>query len=44
MKNWFTSQRIFNLANTLNLLFGLLAAIALGLQFRRGARPEEISL
>jgi hypothetical protein len=27
---------IFNLANTLNLIFGLLAAIALGLQFRRG--------
>jgi hypothetical protein len=27
---------IFNLANTLNLIFGLLAALALGLQFRRG--------
>jgi hypothetical protein len=26
---------IFNLANTLNLAFGLLAAVALGLQFRR---------
>jgi hypothetical protein len=25
---------IFNLANTLNLVFGLLAAIALGIQFR----------
>ena len=29
---------IFSLANTLNLLFGLLAAVALGLQLRRG--PE----
>jgi hypothetical protein len=28
---------VFNLANTLNLVFGLLAAISLGLQFRRGA-------
>jgi hypothetical protein len=31
---------IFNLANTLNLIFGLLAAISLGLQFRRGQRVE----
>jgi hypothetical protein len=29
---------IFNLANTLNLVFGLLAALALGLQFRREPR------
>jgi hypothetical protein len=29
---------IFNLANTLNLMFGLLAAVALGLQFRRAPR------
>ncbi|MGD2159445.1 MAG: hypothetical protein PVG32_21390 [Anaerolineales bacterium] len=29
---------IFNLANTLNLVFGLLAAIALGLQFRRSQK------
>ena len=28
---------IFGLANTLNLLFGLLAAVALGLQLRRGS-------
>ena len=28
---------IFSLANTLNLIFGLLAAIALGLQLRRGS-------
>ncbi len=32
---------IFGLANTLNLLFGLLAAVALGLQLRRGS---EITL
>jgi hypothetical protein len=31
---------IFNLANTLNLVFGLLAAISLGLQFRRGQQVE----
>ena len=30
---------IFNLANTLNLLFGLLAAVALGIQLRQGRRP-----
>jgi hypothetical protein len=32
---------IFSLANTLNLLFGLLAAIALALQLRRG---EEVGM
>jgi len=32
---------IFSLANTLNLIFGLLAAIALGLQLRRG---DEVAL
>jgi hypothetical protein len=32
---------IFNLANTLNLLFGLLAAVALGLQFRRA--PQQVA-
>jgi hypothetical protein len=32
-----TQAGIFNLANTLNLVFGLLAAISLGFQFRRGA-------
>jgi hypothetical protein len=31
---------ILNLANTLNLFFGLLAAVALGLQLRKQARPE----
>ena len=31
---------IFNLANTLNLIFGLLAAVALGIQLRRGRDPE----
>ncbi len=30
---------VFNLANTLNLLFGLLAAVALGFQLRQGWRP-----
>jgi hypothetical protein len=30
---------IFNLANTLNLIFGLLAAVALGMQFRRAQQP-----
>ena len=30
---------IFNLANTLNLVFGLLAAAALGLQFRQSKAP-----
>lgn len=30
---------IFNLANTLNLLFGALAAISLGLQLRQALRP-----
>jgi hypothetical protein len=29
---------LFNLANTLNLIFGLLAAISLGLQFRKSAQ------
>ena len=29
---------IFNLANTLNLILGLLAAVALGLQFRQKAQ------
>jgi hypothetical protein len=29
---------VFNLANTLNLVFGLLAAVSLGLQFRRAPR------
>jgi len=29
---------IFNLANSLNLVFGLLAAVALGMQFRRAPR------
>ncbi len=33
---------IFSLANTLNLLFGLLAAVALGLQLRRSR--EEVVL
>lgn len=32
---------IFNLANTLNLVFGLLAAVALGLQFRSGRKAEK---
>lgn len=37
---------IFNLANTLNLIFGLLAAVALGIQILRGltsssARPSQ---
>lgn len=32
---------VFNLANTLNLLFGLLAAAALGLQFRRA--PQAVA-
>jgi hypothetical protein len=31
---------IFNLANSLNLIFGLLAAISLGLQFRRSQQVE----
>jgi hypothetical protein len=31
---------IFNLANSLNLILGLLAAISLGLQFRRGQQVE----
>ncbi|GAB4529998.1 MAG: hypothetical protein Kow0063_07600 [Anaerolineae bacterium] len=30
---------IFNLANTLNLVLGLLAAVSLGWQLRRSARP-----
>lgn len=30
---------IFSLANTLNLIFGLLASVALGLQFRSSAAP-----
>jgi hypothetical protein len=30
---------VFNLANTLNLVFGLLAAVSLGLQFRRTPQP-----
>jgi hypothetical protein len=34
---------IFNLANTLNLLFGLLAAVALGLQFRPGQNPKVVN-
>jgi hypothetical protein len=32
---------IFNLANTLNLLLGLLAAVALGLQFRQA--PQAVA-
>ena len=32
---------IFNLANTLNLVFGLLAAVALGLQFR--PEPRQVA-
>ena len=32
---------IFNLANTLNLVLGLLAAVALGLQFRRA--PQAVA-
>ena len=32
---------IFNLANTLNLIFGLLAAIALGLQLRQGISSKN---
>jgi hypothetical protein len=32
---------IFNLANTLNLIFGLLAAIALGLQLRQGSSSRS---
>ncbi len=31
---------IFNLANSINLILGLLAAISLGLQFRRGQQVE----
>jgi hypothetical protein len=34
---------IFNLANTLNLLFGSLAAVSLGLQLRQDARPAADS-
>ena len=34
---------IFNLANSLNLIFGLLAAIALGLQFRQDPHLKEIN-
>jgi hypothetical protein len=32
---------VFNLANNLNLVFGLLAAVALGLQFRR--TPQAVA-
>ena len=32
---------VFNLANTLNLVFGLLAAVALGQQFRRA--PQRVA-
>ena len=32
---------VFNLANTLNLVFGLLAAVALGIQIWRGS-PREL--
>lgn len=32
---------VFNLANTLNLVFGLLATVALGLQFRRA--PQAVA-
>jgi hypothetical protein len=35
---------IFNLANTLNLVFGLLAAISLGLQFRQVGQPAAADL
>ena len=34
---------IFNLANSLNLIFGLLAAIALGFQFRQDPHLKEIN-
>lgn len=36
-----TEAGIFNLANTLNLLFGLMASVALGLQFRRA--PQQVA-
>lgn len=32
---------IFNLANTLNLVFGVLAAISLGMQFRKSPREAR---
>jgi hypothetical protein len=35
---------IFNLANSLNLILGLLAGVALGLQLRRSRRPKAGSV
>jgi len=38
-----TAAGIFNLANTLNLVFGLLAAVALGIQIWRGNPRESVN-
>ena len=38
-----TEAGVFNLANTLNLVFGLLAAVALGIQIWRGNPRESVN-